>query len=257
MAGTYADSESPRPWITNEWAVLGELRAGSVAPRDCRAVGNGHDSALPSFVGIDVEAERASDERWQELGSYAGPGADPADVAEAAQDAGIIYYQMRESARQALLNLFSVALHHLVEQQLLTLLRRELLPKSEENNRKLLNRASVVEALRNQGIDLLGFPEWEHLEELRLVANVAKHAEGSASDQLKVRRPDLFTPKILKHEPESPLYGPKGPVLNPMSGDDLYVDEDDLERYFVFVRDFWERLASAMEDAPSRSSGAT
>lgn len=209
--------------------------------------------ALPSFARIDAEAKRASEERWQKLGRHASPNADPADVAEAAQDAGIIYYQMRSSARQALLNLFCVALHHLVEQQLLTLLRRELLPKSEENNRKFLKRACVVEALRNQDIDIEGFPEWEHLEELRLVANVAKHAEGSASDQLKVRRPDLFTPKILKHETESPLYGPKGPVLNPMSGDDLYVDDADLARYFAFVQGFWERLASAMENASSQS----
>ncbi|HEX7049053.1 MAG TPA: hypothetical protein VF188_02485 [Longimicrobiales bacterium] len=211
------------------------------------------DRALPAFAEIEREAELVSEERWVKLSAFAGPDTDPADLADAARDAGVIYYQLRSSARQALVNLFCVALHHLVEQQLLTLLRRELLPMSDEDNRKLLNRPTVVAALRMQGIDVEGFPEWKHLDELRLVANVVKHAEGDSSDKLKDRRPDLFTPEILRGEPGSPPFGSHGPVLNPMSGDDLYISDNDLADYFTFAEGFWRRLAEAMEALASRS----
>lgn len=204
---------------------------------------------LPAFEDVEEEADRVAQEKWMALGEQSGPSENPGDLAEVAREAGISFYLTRMAARQGLVNLFCVALHHLLEQQLLFLLRRELLPKRLEYHSTYLTRQEVVDRLAEQGIRIDSFPEWVRIDELRLVANVAKHAEGSSAEELKARRPDLFTPPILKRELEAPLWGPKGRILNPMSGEDLWVSDQDLEAFFESVLAFWRRLAVAMEGA--------
>ena len=140
------------------------------------------DRALPSFAELEQEADEAS--ALRRLGHYSHPDDDPADAYEAARDERINYYESRSSARQAMVNLFAVALHHLVEQKLLFLLRRELLPKKAENDKQFFKRHIVVKAFEAQGIDPSAFPEWPKLEELRLATNVAKHADGPSAEEL-------------------------------------------------------------------------
>lgn len=207
------------------------------------------DRALPSFDKIGDEADEAADAALEKMGRYFHPDDDPADMYEAANDAAILYYDLRRSAHQALLNLFAVALHHLLEQKLLFLLRKELLPKEHENNQALLKRSAVVEALADQGVLIAKFPEWQVIEELRLVANVAKHADGPSADQLWALRPDLFLPEVLRHEIDSPLASFKTQVMTPMSGDDLFVSRGDLDTYFQSVETFCQRLADELDAA--------
>lgn len=208
------------------------------------------ERALPSFDGLEEEADRASEEALDRLGRAFDPDCDdPADAYQAALDEGITYYTMRTSARQALLNLYSMALHHFLEQELIFLLRRELLPQHVENERKWFSPEVVLEAFAAQGIDLAAFPEWPKLTELRHVANVAKHAEGRSAEQLWELRPELFTPQFMRGEASSIFDRVKGAVWAPMSGEDLFVGPDDLGEFFDHGESFLERLAAAMDDA--------
>ncbi len=205
------------------------------------------DRALPSFDNIDDEAERAGEEALERLGRHFHPDDDPADYYEAARDESILYYDLRRSARQAVLNLFAVALHHLLEQKLLFLLRKELLPKEHENDHALLRGSNIVKAFGAQGLDLKDFPEWSKIEELRHVANATKHADGAATESLWKVRPDLFLPDALKNDPSSPLGKIKTAVHAPLSGEDLFVSPLDLGDYFDQVDAFLNRLADEME----------
>lgn len=205
------------------------------------------DRALPSFAQIGREADEASDEALERLGRNFHPDDDPVDVYEAAHDEGIDYYGFRSAARQALINLFAAALHHLVEQKLLLLLRRGLLPKEAQNDKRFFKRRIVVEAFEIQGIDISVFPEWKKLRELQLVANVVKHADGRSAEKLWELRPDLFQPEIIRRDAASPLGRFKGQVMEPMSGEDFYVTPEDLVEYFDQANSFFRRLADEME----------
>lgn len=205
------------------------------------------ERALPSFDQIGDEAEQAAEEALERLGVNFHPDDDPADYYEAAQDESILYYDLRTSARQAVVNLFAVALHHLLEQKLLFLFRRELLPKENENDIKLLTRNNVVRAFADQGIDLTDFPEWSKIEELRHVANVVKHADGRSGEALWELRPELFSPEVIREDPASPFGKVKAAVHAPLAGDDLYIQQADLEEYFDNVLEFVSRLADEME----------
>jgi len=203
---------------------------------------------LPSFAHIEQESEAAREAEQTRLNPFVGPDTDPGDLAEAIHEAGLDYYIMRDNAKQGVLNLFAVALHHLVEQQQLALLRRALLSRSEENDISFLNRTTFISTLAQRGIDITVFRSWERLEELRLLANTVKHGDGNSADDLAKLRPDLFTPPVLKKDYSSPLYGPMGPVYTPLAGVDLYLTEEDLLAYFRDVVSFWLELVSAIEE---------
>ncbi len=209
------------------------------------------ERALPAFSDIQGEAEAKSEARWDSLmASATSPELDPADVAELAELAGVDHYLTRRAARQSLVNLFSVALHHLLEQQLLTLLRKELLDKGDENNFSQLKREVVVQALATSGVDIESYDSWACIEELRYLANVVKHAAGGSAEMLAARRPDLFTHPLLReanHFEDTPA--PER-VLSPLSGEEVFVSDEDLEGYFKCVLQFWNELASDLDSPP-------
>ena len=82
------------------------------------------DRVLSDFADETVEhdAEATKERTWERLCQLEGPYSDPGDLAEEARNAGVDRCRMLQSIRQALVNLFAVGLHHLVEQQQLLLL---------------------------------------------------------------------------------------------------------------------------------------
>src|SRR6185312_12755231 len=125
------------------------------------------------------------DAAYQELMSqpvgehYSGDGS---EEAEYAFEAGLSFYQSITDMYQATLNLFAAGLFHVIEQQLAELTRDGAI-EGEVSDTKL----QVVIDWYNQHfhIDLTRFPSWSVINELRLVANTTKHAEGSAARQLR------------------------------------------------------------------------
>lgn len=200
---------------------------------------------LPAFGNVDEEASKHGEEEYERLSEWAGPDDDPAQVAEWAQDNALRHYETLRDIQQGLLNLLAAALYHQWEQQLLFLYRRELLPPHLENDPGQLTRDHAVKAFANRGIDITKFSTWESMEELRLVANVVKHAEGRSADDLRRKRPDLFRrsdpmlPQVLKKYAPIHLY-------QPLWGDDFYISTEGYREYAQAIRRFWEQLMNTL-----------
>ena len=164
---------------------------------------------LPTFDSIEAEAKAIEAEAYARLRAGATEDSDGGDLAEAAFDAGFEHYFLMSETRQAMINLFAVAIAHLFEQQ------RHLLPfrtlsQSEPSSHK--RERSFHALLEAHGIDDRAFINRANLEELDLVANVAKHAEGRSAEALRGARPELFSHPSVR----SSMLGPVGAVHRPL-----------------------------------------
>jgi hypothetical protein len=201
---------------------------------------------LPAYENLDDEAERATDEAWEQHMARSGrEDCDPSEFAESARDAGVDYYLVHNGLRQGLVNFFAAALYHAFEQQLMSFLRRELLSPQEEHDPKLMTRAILVQRLQRHGIEVSSFSAWEFVVELELVANTVKHGQGRSSRDLHARRPDYFQPPDSQFAPS--MGEPR--VYQPLFGEDLFVQLGDLRRYRDELICFWQQLADAMSIA--------
>lgn len=201
---------------------------------------------FPAFDGLDEEARHVYSNTLSRMSTIAGPEEDSAAHAEAAADAEITHYQQMSETHQAILNLIAVAIYHQFEQQQITLVRREMLFDGSEEDPSRMNTKTFIRILKEAGIDPTGFTQWEKLTELRLVANVAKHAEGDSAAKLEKIRPDLFTAPSI---PEQALPPVPRRIYQPLSGIDLCVTREDLNAYFEATIGFWKRLSEMVRDA--------
>lgn len=189
---------------------------------------------LPAFEGLESEAEAIQQDAYERLNTNATEHSDGADLAEAAFQAGLDHYNLMTGAQQTMLNALAIALSHLFEQQ------RHLVPfrtlmDSESDSRK--REKAFDKFLEASGIDRTSFIQQAKLEELDLVANVAKHAEGQSAVRLRVLRPELFVPPSIQGGPVHS--SPVGPANRTLMGEDLFVQPDDLRAYFNAVESFW------------------
>jgi hypothetical protein len=77
-------------------------------------------------------------------------------------------------------------------------------------------------------LDLRKLPAWSTIDELRLVANATKHAEGRSAEQLREKRPELF-----RYPPMGEMFlgnAPR-PITQPLAGEDFYVTPEIMEEY--------------------------
>lgn len=162
--------------------------------------------------------------------------------AERAQDEGIDFYQTMFAIRQSTLNLLAVGLFHLVEQQLANLCRDGAFDIAPPIDTKF----AVVERWYSDhfGLDLSALPDWATMDELRLVANTVKHAEGGSARELRNIRPRLFQhPAVRELLPEEDFRG-RLPVHLPLAGENLYVSEEFFRGYSEAVNRFFESIAN-------------
>lgn len=204
------------------------------------------ERVLPTFHNIDAEAGKLENETYERLLSRSSSeDPDIASLAETATGEAADFLLMMWRMKQAQINLHTVGLYHLFEQQILELHRRWLLPLGGSNiNAKIEIEDTKAELLKD-GIDIEKFTAWAMVEELRLVANCAKHAEGSACKQLRTRRPDLLSHPSRRVD-GLPWPDPDRVVLNPLGGENLYVDRRDFEEYVASLKSFWSNLATAL-----------
>lgn len=196
---------------------------------------------IPTFDTIEKEAEETSEKEWDRLcSSCYSPDIDPADLAEKAQEAGIEYYMTLSGIKQTLLNITATAFYHLFEQQIIFFLRREVLHPSQENNTRFMKVSVFRDQLLRKGIDIYSFHSWDKIDELRIVSNTIKHAEGPSASKLRTLRPDLFIHPSIREQKESFSYGtPISRVYMPLAGEDIFVCKDDLLKYKNALMDFW------------------
>jgi len=201
------------------------------------------ERALPPLEDLQSKAdalERAHAD-FQRLESFDSPDL---NTAARAALAGERYFNESMSLRHMLLTLFVLGLSHLVEQQLARIHAFLTRFDSRPFNDKL--PCAAIEAV---GVWPRDFKAWPVLTELRCVGNVGKHGggkpeEGGSAEILRKVRPDLFQhPAIKGQRPENWLLDQ--PVRAPLTGDDLYLERADFERYTSAALGFWSELAEA------------
>lgn len=203
---------------------------------------------IPTFASAESEAESRSQQVYDELLAQPSDGdGDLAECAETAEDAGNTYYIWMKELEQGVLNACAMFLYHLFEQQMVLLLRRELLSDAEISNAKLFKCETAQERIGACGIDVARLASWSTIVELRLVANAVKHGEGRSSDELFQLASDLFEPPLLKAIGGGAGLPSRSSVFTPLLGNDLYVTQERIEMYVSALTDFWKELAARME----------
>ena len=179
------------------------------------------DTILPKFNDIEEQSERASDEAWEEaMNQPATEDCDPSDFVDTAVGAGVSTYQLLTGLRQGMINFFVAAIYQCFEQQL------------QEFHSVNPYRFSLLRVCYKTDVT-----PWKEIhEELRLVANTAKHGKGKSSQELRKIRPDLFRP-------------PAGEAVSfdPMFGNQLYVTIQDLEHYCDLIVKFWKKYTEVLD----------
>lgn len=203
------------------------------------------DRLLPAFEKIDEEAKKVEDEAYERLCRSSSDSLDIGSLAEKATEEAADFLLGMWRIKQAQINLQTVGLYHLFEQQLLDLHRRWLLPLDRARATAELKIEYTTAELLNDGIDVKRFPAWAKVDELRLVANCAKHGEGDSCKQLRKRRTDLLSDPSRRKE-RLPWPDPDPVVLNPLGGENLYVSLLDFEEYVTSLKSFWSDLATAL-----------
>lgn len=197
---------------------------------------------IPTFDTIAEEGEEISRAAWDAAAGASWDG----DILEPNlnwDDPGVDHYLNLMATRQSIINLCAVAIRHLFEQQCLMLLRRDLLPRRDELNPTLAKMSEFKRQLNNRHIDVATLDGWSILEELRLVSNVVKHAEGGSAAELRNLRPEMFVHPDDRDSP--PSFGDHhiiDELFQPLAGADLYVTGIDLNTYFDAASAFWLAL---------------
>jgi hypothetical protein len=202
---------------------------------------------IPMSEQLQSMADKVEQKAYEDLMSepvgddYMGDGS---EEAQEANDIGLSFYENISSMYQGTLNLFSAGLFHVVEQQLADLTRDGAIRKPVSNT----SMKTVVEwYLKNCQLDLTQFSSWSVIEELRLVANTTKHAEGPPAKQLREKHPELFLyPSLRKKYADKTIYA--SPLSLPLGGDGLYVTSDDFRTYHKAVLECFEWLRQYFED---------
>jgi hypothetical protein len=211
---------------------------------------------LPTLGTIEDEASALQEKAYQDLCEMLCDGnGDPSEFADAAQDLALEFYSGMTSVRQAVLNAYAPILYHTWEQQLLTFHRREILHPQEENDKRFMRWDVLIERLGQCGIVLEVLRSWATIDELRIVANAVKHADGTSADVLRERFPRYFDDPDLV-EGITLRIGTKPRVYLPLSGDDIYLRLENLRRFVEALVEFWSEFEVALAKATAPMSGA-
>jgi len=197
-----------------------------------------HDRITQAFENLNDEAERVQADAYDRFAS-SNPSReeDNSGIAEAAYFEGVDFYLATDAIRQGVVNLMIAGLFHLLEQQSQYLatqvLSQPAIPPAGNGG------FAQLEALLEQkcGIKIKSFKSWPLLDELRLVANVVKHAGGGSLEKLKALNPNLF---------KDPHSGSVSRLpIRPLVGEGLRLTADHFDAYKSCVDQFWQELVSA------------
>jgi hypothetical protein len=201
---------------------------------------------LPQFENLSARADAVADEEFARLGSQPADGNSDVDMgalAEVAEDKGIEFYATMTGLRYGMVGLFATGLFHMVEQQLASLCQDGAFNAPPPKKRDLRDIGKWYR--RYFRLELSTLPEWDLIDELRLVANTVKHAEGDSAKKLRQRRPTLFHNPVVRQLTPPP--SPKHPIFQPLAGEDLFVTDTDLKQYVGASIRLFEELADHFE----------
>jgi hypothetical protein len=182
--------------------------------------GDGVARTMAGFANIAEERDEYARITFQSYVEEVGE-INSADWGEEAREQSLDYYHLLLDLRQSMLNLLAAGVYHLFEQHRDTL---ERLLKEQGRTLPYLERLDG----------------WEKVDELRLLANTVKHADGQSARRLAELRPDLFTSPSMMTLPFHKGRPPQ--TVNPLGGTDLFVAETDIQNYRDAIRTLWEAL---------------
>lgn len=206
------------------------------------------EDIMRAFDGISDRARKASDAEYARLCSapagedYSG---DLSNLAEAAHSFGIRLYLVLKGLRQATLNLHTAGLFPLLEQQLADQCRDVTFSEQPPKDTKLETVTKWYRA--NFMLDLHTLRSWTVVDELRCAANTVKHGDGRSAQKLHELRPTLFQDAKLTEFELASFTIHTRPVRNPMSGEDLFITEDEFCRYAEAASGFMIEIADYFE----------
>ena len=146
-------------------------------------------------------------------------------------------------------NLFTAGLYHFFEQSFFKFHRRELLwlPDNDKDPSLIKWKPAKERLVKYYRIDIEKFSSWTKVNELRLLANTVKHADGDSCAELKGLRPDLFVSPHRQNDRYALELAQVTPVIQPLAGEDVYVSPEEFAKYVEAVKMFWEELAKAFD----------
>jgi hypothetical protein len=207
---------------------------------------------IPQFCNLNQRADQIGSEYYDR--AITPPvdedcDGDTSQFADEAHDHALSWYEMMRSLRQTMLNLLAAGLFHLTEQQLALLGQDASFENRQPKSTALEDLAKWYGSILR--LDLYTLQGWPLIEELRLVANTAKHAEGRSSEKLKSLRPQLFCDPALEKMFEGTgvkEYFVNRPVAAPLAGADLFVTEGALQQYAEGVEVFFREIAATLDE---------
>lgn len=153
---------------------------------------------LSQFDDIEKEADRASDE-WLEQNSHRfDPDRhDPGDFYEAANDAGIEFYQLLSDMRDRTRLSVVAGMYHEWDKQLREWMIREInhWHRGDRMKAKIwsVDFGKLADLLESLGWKVRSTKYFEKLDACRLVVNVYKHGEGNSLNDLKKNYPEYLS----------------------------------------------------------------
>ncbi len=200
---------------------------------------------LSQFANIEAEADRAEEEHWERSGEFFDPEChDPADLAEAARDHGVEFYQLlSEMHDRTRLSVVAGMYHHWDKTFRRFLVREFRWPKlviGDHTRRALwkLDSAKLESLLAALGLNLRHLACYQNLDAMRLVVNVFKHGEGRSLDDLR----QLYPQYLRKTSRNWGFY----------DDTDMELTDDHVEQFAAAIESFWRELPSTVtfdEDA--------
>lgn len=202
------------------------------------------DEVLPRFADMDERATAAGKLYYAEAGPLRGEfDIDMGEVAEDAFNRGFAVYDALSSIKQMMLNLLATGFFHAAEHQLARACQRATFDQ--------IGPEATIDKIadwikKGWNVEIKGLPSFAVVNELRLVANAVKHAEGWSAQSLRDRRPELFTSPPIAN---SGLTGftPSWPLREPLAGGDLYVTEALMREYCDGAKALFDEIAAELD----------
>lgn len=211
------------------------------------------DKVIPAFENLEEESKNVADREYEVRASSFNSNKGLDEVAEEAEDEAINYYVTMKNVLQGMINMFTAGLYHIFEQQIFFFHRKELLSRDEEDNTNLLKIEDVTVRLASNGIDVKNFKSWQKIDELRLIADTVKHADGRSSEKLKKLHPELFWRPNFIDGCDSQKLTPTS-VYKPLMGEDFYITRQKFMLYVKAVKDFWYEMIEDLKGKAKNNS---
>ena len=206
----------------------------------------------PVFINAEEEADAYSSELYNIAMSTPSSGEndpDPATIAEACHEAGIEKYEILSLMKYRSLMMWISCMYQVWEQQVISFIRGEVKQQNilhegtfgDDSHITSIGKALECFAFHNYNIKLMEC--WDKIEEMRLLVNVIKHAEGYSAEDLRMLRPDFFEwDDSIFFRVEDKLKYNKSTLLT----ETLNVSKDDFFMYYEFLYAFWDELPEVM-----------